>query len=169
MGPTGRCNTTGKASVRQRIAKRAAVIAAAAGLFAPATASLADSHGGGVEGMMAKGLTMPEMDATKGRMLFAPKGCVVCHSVNGVRGPDAPALDAEYMDSPMNPFEFAARMGRGAAALVAMQEDELGSQIELTGDELASIIAFTHDADEQAKFSEEDIPENIREMMEEDE
>lgn len=74
----------------QRIAKRAAVIAAAFGLFAPATVSLADSHGGGMDGMMAKGLTMPEIDASKGSELFASKGCVVCHSVNSVGGTDAP-------------------------------------------------------------------------------
>ena len=65
----------------------------------------------------------------------------------------------------MNPFDVAARMWHGAAAMVAMQEDELGSQIELNGDELASIIAFTHAADEQAKFSNEDIPDEVMEKL----
>ncbi|MBA5775528.1 c-type cytochrome [Stappia sp. F7233] len=116
--------------------------------------------------MMAPGLTMPRMDAAEGRRLFASKGCVVCHSVNGIGGEDARSLDAEYMDMPMNPFEFAARMWRGAEAMVMMQQDELGGQIELTGDELASIIAFVHDADEQKTFSKEDIPEKITELME---
>ena len=49
--------------------------------------------------------------------------------------------------------------------MVMMQQEELGGQIELTGDELASIIAFVHDADEQNKFSDRDIPQNIRALM----
>ncbi|RYH06464.1 cytochrome c [Tropicimonas sp. IMCC6043] len=132
-----------------------------------ATPALA-THGGQHmtdEGMMAPGLIMPEMNAERGRELFASKGCVVCHSINGVGGEDAPVLDAESMDEVMNPFEFAARMWRGANAMVAMQEDELGGQIELTGEELADIIAFVHDAGEQRKFSRADIPEEIEEMM----
>lgn len=115
--------------------------------------------------MMSTGLILPKLDAAKGRELFAAKGCVVCHSINGIGGEDAPALDAEYMDLPMNPFEFAARMWRGAPAMVAAQEDELGEQIEFTGAELADIIAFVHDANEQKKFSEKDIPEKIEGMM----
>jgi mono/diheme cytochrome c family protein len=117
------------------------------------------------DNMMAPGLMMPTMDAARGRVLFAEKGCVVCHSVNGVGGEDAPMLDADTMDEIMNPFEFAARMWRGAGAMVALQEDELGGQIDLTGQELADIIAFVHDASEQKKFSEADIPHEIEEMM----
>jgi len=65
------------------------------------------------------------------------------------------------MDLPMNPFEFAARMWRGAPAMVAAQEDELGGQIEFTGQELADIIAFVHDSEEQKAFSAGDIPEGV--------
>ena len=68
----------------------------------------------------------------------------------------------------MNAFDFAARMWKGAPAMIAMQEDELGEQIELTGDELAALIAFAHDPAEQAKFSEADIPANILELLEAD-
>lgn len=117
------------------------------------------------DNMMSPGLVMPNMDAARGRALFAEKGCVVCHSVNGTGGEDAPLLDAETMDDVMNPFEFAARMWRGAGAMVALQEEELGGQIELTGQELADIIAFVHDADEQKRFSDADIPQEIRKMM----
>ncbi|MEH6836643.1 hypothetical protein [Falsihalocynthiibacter arcticus] len=137
-------------------------------LLAAATQVAAQQHDsttGMDNGMMAEGLMMPEMDAGRGRMLFAEKGCVVCHSINDVGGQDAAMLDAEFMDMPMNPFEFAARMWRGAGAMVALQEEELGGQIELTGDELAHIIAFVHDQSEQAKFSEADIPEAIKGMM----
>ena len=122
-------------------------------------------HSGMMEQMMGPGLTMPEMDAERGRKLFASKGCVVCHSVNGVGGPAVP-LDADGMTLPMNPFEFAARMWRGAEAMVALQRDELGEPITLTGQELADIIAFVHDAEEQKKFSESDIPHQIEEIME---
>lgn len=117
------------------------------------------------DNMMSPGLVMPNMDSARGRALFAEKGCVVCHSVNGTGGEDAPLLDAETMDDVMNPFEFAARMWRGAGAMVALQEEELGGQIELTGQELADIIAFVHDADEQKRFSDADIPQEIRKMM----
>ena len=108
--------------------------------------------------MMAPGLMMPTMNAERGRELFASKGCVVCHSINGVGGEEAPMLDGEFMDEVMNPFEFAARMWRGAAAMVALQEDELGGQIDLTGEELADIIAFVHDAEEQMKFPMSEVP-----------
>jgi cytochrome c len=105
------------------------------------------------------------MDAARGRKLFASKGCVVCHSINGVGGKDASPLDASTMPVPMNPFEFAARMWNGADAMVALQREELGEPIRLTGDELADIIAFVHHPDEQAKFSENDIPPRIKDLM----
>ena len=75
-------------------------------------------------------------------------------------------LDAEFMDGPMNPFEFSANMWRGAETMVMMQREELGYVIELSGQELADITAFVHDAKEQAVFSTEDIPEDIQELME---
>ncbi len=115
--------------------------------------------------MMSPGLLVPEMNAERGRELFASKGCVICHSVNGVGGEDAAMFGAEFMEEAMNPFEFAARMWRGAAAMVALQEDEMGEQIELTGGELADIIAFVHDPEEQKKFRKSDIPPEIEEMM----
>ena len=133
----------------------------AATLAAPTWAGT-DSSGNSI---VAKGLILPKMDAVEGQKLFASKGCVVCHSVNGVGGEDGPAMDAEYMDNPMNPFDFAARMWRGAESMVELQRDELGDVIELDGAELASIIAFGHDSDQQKKFSAADIPENIKEMM----
>lgn len=131
----------------------------------PVVAQQADTMG---DAMMPPGLGSPMMNPANGRALFASKGCVVCHAINGVGGTDAPALDAETMDTAMHPFEFAARMWRGAPAMIAMQEDELGGQIELTGQELADIIGFAHDPAEQAKFSQADIPENIDELMHED-
>lgn len=140
-------------------------------LFAAATSVFgilpagADSDGPAMSGALSPGLVIPPMDPAEGRLLFASKGCVVCHSINGVGGQDAPPLDAEFMDLPMNPFEFAARMWRGAETMVELQRDELGDVIYLEGDELASIIAFVHDAEEQARFSAADIPEEIEALM----
>lgn len=108
--------------------------------------------------MIGEGMMLPTMNPARGRKLFASKGCVVCHSINDVGGVDAPMLDAEFMDLPVNPFDFAARMWRGAQTMVAMQQEELGYQIELTGQELADIIAFVHDPAQQARFSEADTP-----------
>lgn len=117
------------------------------------------------EGLMGEGLMMPSMDAARGRKLFASKGCVVCHAVNGIGGEDAPPLDASTMPQMMNPFEFAAKMWGGAEAMIYLQREELGEQIELTGDELSDIIAFSHDPEEQQKFSEADIPPRMKELM----
>jgi cytochrome c len=148
-----------------------ALIAGALGIsIAAGQEVLATSHGvmgkGTMgEGMMGQGLEMPAMDPARGRQLFASKGCVVCHSVNGVGGEDAPPLDASTMESRMNPFEFAAKMWRGAEAMIYLQREELGEQIELTGQELADIVAFTHHAEEQRKFSESDVPPRIRKLI----
>lgn len=117
-------------------------------------------------GMMGRGmLRMPQMNPARGRKLFASKGCVVCHSVNGVGGEDAPPLDATVMGEMMNPFDFAAKMWRGAEAMIYLQQEELGEQIELAGQDLADIIAFTHHPEEQRKFSEADVPPKIKDLM----
>ena len=115
--------------------------------------------------MMGPDLMMPAMDPAQGRKLFAAKGCVVCHAVNGIGGQDAAALDASTMRGMTNPFDFVANMWRGAPAMIDMQREELGEQIEFTGQELAHIIAFLHHEEEQKKFSDADIPPNIKAVM----
>ncbi len=120
---------------------------------------MADNH------MIRRRLTVPQMDYENGRALFASKGCVVCHSINSIGGEDAWMLGAEFIKGPMNPFEFAVCIWRGAEAMMTMQREELGAPIGLTGQELADIIAFVHDAEEQAKFSHEEIPENIEKLI----
>ena len=112
-------------------------------------------------------LSMPTMDPVRGKQLFASKGCVVCHSINGVGGTDAPALDASTMTPRMNPFDFFAKMWLGAEPMIAMQRSEIGQQIEFTGQDLADIVAFAHDTAVQKTFSEQDIPAAIKAFMEE--
>jgi cytochrome c len=115
---------------------------------------------------IAPGLIMPAMNPVHGKMLFASKGCVVCHSINGVGGEDAPKLDASTMAPQMNPFDFFAKMWRGAEPMIAMQHSELGHQIAFTGQDLADIVAFVHNAQVQKTFTEDDIPANIKQHME---
>jgi hypothetical protein len=110
-------------------------------------------------------LMMPMMNSQLGRTLFAAKGCVICHAIHGIGGHVAPRLDARLMPPFVSPFDFVVRMWRGAPAMIVLQEKNLGYQIELTGEELAHIIAFAHDHDEQQKFSAEDIPPWIRTLM----
>ncbi len=136
-------------------------------LVSAGTPVRADTHSAGApDATAAAGLVLAPMDAANGRFLFASKGCVVCHSVNGVGGRDAPRLDAALMSQPMNPFEFAANMWRSAETMVMMQREELGYAIPMSGSELADIIAFVHDPREQAKFTRADIPEDIQDVME---
>ena len=117
--------------------------------------------------MQDVGLVVPGMDAERGRELFVETGCIVCHSVNNVGGDIGPSLNAADLPTPMNAFEFAARMWRGAAAMTAMQQDMLGEVIPLTGQDLADLIAFAHDAHEQEKLTESQIPEKFHHLLEE--
>ena len=107
-------------------------------------------------------IVVPLPDAERGRFLFASKGCVVCHSVNGIGGAAGPALDAEEGDAPVAPLEFAARMWRGASAMALLQSLEFGYQIDITGDEIADLAAFLSNRELQGNFSERDVPEMMQ-------
>lgn len=107
-------------------------------------------------------LSIPIPDAERGRKLFVQKACVVCHSVNGVGGTIGPALDATEPAGVFDPLDFAARIWQGAAAMVALQEAELGYQIELTGGDIADLAAFAESHTEQGMFREDAIPEVMR-------
>ena len=111
------------------------------------------------------GVAMPPLDAERGRRVFIEKGCVACHAVNGVGGDLGPPLDAAEMPRPMNAFEFAARMWRGAEAMMALQADMLGEVIALDGQDLADLVAFAHDAEEQARLTKDQIPERFHSLI----
>jgi mono/diheme cytochrome c family protein len=112
-------------------------------------------------------LLMPMLNSSRGRELFVSKGCVTCHSVNGVGGEDASALDAHEMEPFMGLFDLTAKMWTMAPVMIPAQEDELGDQIQLDGDELANLVAFLHDDVEQANLTLESLSHDQREMMEE--
>ncbi|MEQ1523401.1 MAG: c-type cytochrome [Aestuariivirga sp.] len=114
----------------------------------------------------SSGLVLPKMDPKRGRELFVSKGCVVCHAVNGVGGGYAAPLDASTMDPAMNPFEFFARMWQGTKPMIAMQEEKMEQQVELTAEELGDIVAFVYDGTMQKSFSKTEIPKNIERLME---
>lgn len=109
-------------------------------------------------------LLMPVMDPARGRKVFAIKGCVICHVINGVGGNHGPSLDMSGMGA-MNPFDFSAKMWEGAAAMIVLQEEELGERISLTGQDLADMTAFVHSATEIAKFSIQDLPHRILDVL----
>lgn len=107
-------------------------------------------------------VAVPIPDGERGKRLFATKGCVVCHAVNGVGGTIAPALDSDEIETVIRPLEFVARMLTGMEAMLALQALEFGYQIELSATELADLAAFASDANLQAEFSETDIPDVMR-------
>lgn len=110
-------------------------------------------------------LKFPEMNAEAGKDTFVNKGCIACHAINGVGGHDAPAMDAHRQMNEVNPFNFAAKMWNHAPGMIAAQEDAFDEQINLTGQELANIIAFVHDDNAQHTFSENDLTSKARKMM----
>ncbi len=110
-------------------------------------------------------LAMPMMNAERGMFLFASKGCVACHAVNGIGGHDAKNLDAHTMEKVMNQFDFVAKMWRVAPAMIYAQQEAYGDQILFTGEEIADIIAFVHDDGQQHKFNATMIPKKIMKSM----
>ncbi len=138
----------------------AAVAAALAAVILTPLPAAAQDKNGQSPGLK---LILPAVDSERGRQLFITKGCVYCHAVNGVGGKAAPALDSDSAEPSVNLTDFAARMWRGAPAMIELQEMDLGYQIQLTGDELAHLAGFAHDPAEQKKLLEDQVPELMRE------
>ena len=110
-------------------------------------------------------VAVPAVDPTRGRALFVSKGCVICHSINSVGGMAAPPLEAEGRSSTVDVAEFAARMWRGAGPMVWLQTLEMGYQIDLTGEDIAHLAGFIEDVEEQARFTEDTLPDYVREAL----
>ena len=110
-------------------------------------------------------LAIPNANAERGRHLFVMKGCVICHSVNGVGGKAAPALDAPPDNAVIDLLDFAARMWRGAFAMQELQSIEFGYRVELTGEEIGDLAAFAGDAAAQVEFSKDEIPDLLKDWL----
>jgi cytochrome c len=108
---------------------------------------------------------LAEMDAERGKALFAERGCVICHSVNNVGSNTATSLDASNMNIAREPFEFFARMWRGAHQMLALQQADLGYQIDFSGQDIADIFAFVQNGEIQEDFTEDDLPDHIKEII----
>lgn len=134
----------------------------AAALMLPPQAAAQETAGPAAGEATGPRIVLPLPDAERGKFLFVAKGCVVCHSVNGVGGTAAPALDAAGAGGTVDPLAFAARMWRGAVAMTVLQSTEFGYQIDISGEEIADLAAFAADPALQATFSERDIPEVMR-------
>lgn len=173
MSMFGHSEEIGDASALRRagrsMLRRAGLVTA---LTVAASLMLSDGQAGGgvqaaeaAEPMAGKVVVLPLIDPARGRRLFIAKGCVICHSVAGVGGQAAPAMDADPQTRSVNVLDFAARMWRGAPAMLDLQAVELGYQIELSADEIAHLAGFAADAEAQAGFSREEVPEPMRDWM----
>ncbi|MEL7030546.1 MAG: hypothetical protein AAGL49_15375, partial [Pseudomonadota bacterium] len=141
-------------------------------LCAPAALALADKEeaAAAAEASIDDGETTPiilihNADPRLGADLFVTKGCVICHSVNGVGGQAAPMLDARLEAEPIDLMDFVARMWAGAYAMSELQAIELGYQIELSGQELGHLAAFATTPKAQETFSIDRIPEPMRDWL----
>lgn len=110
-------------------------------------------------------VAIPIIDAAQGRRLFVNKGCVICHSINGVGGKAGPALNAADGNAVIDIFDFAARMWAGSFAMIELQGMELGYQLEIDGKELGHIAAFVYDRKAQRRFTQSDVPDLIKDMI----
>lgn len=104
-------------------------------------------------------------NAEAGRASFVEIGCVMCHSVNGVGGKAAPALDAEVGGPNIDPLDFAARMWSGAPAMIELQSLELGYAVSVTGQNIADLAAFASSVEEQKKLTADQIPAEMRDSL----
>ena len=109
-------------------------------------------------------VTIPLADPQRGKDAFVNKGCVLCHSINEVGGKAAPSLDQEVTGD-IEVLAFAARLWRGASAMLELQAVELGYQIELSEQEMADLAAFLSDAEVQKSFTKNDVPEPMSDWM----
>ncbi|MEO1240938.1 MAG: c-type cytochrome [Pseudomonadota bacterium] len=110
-------------------------------------------------------VVMPEANPRRGRILFITNGCVICHQINGVGGTAAPSLSQPDSGYTVNPLDFSARMWSGASAMTALQSIELGYVIDLQGQDIADIAAFTASPDERALLTLDSVPVEMRDWF----
>ena len=134
------------------------------GLWCAAPIGMA-SAGEGTTFAPSKTLVLPLVSIERGRRLFVNKGCVICHSINGIGGQAAAALDAEPGRTSIDILEFVARMLLGASAMLDLQATELGYQIGLIPQEIGDLAAFVYDPEAQAEFSYDEVPVPLQDWI----
>ncbi len=80
--------------------------------------------------------------ADSGRLLFAEKRCIECHSVGGVGGKVGPDLVA--LGVRRSPIEFAAAIWNKAPAMMAAMQQRGISVPQLRPEEMADIVAYLY-------------------------
>ena len=55
-----------------------------------------------------------------------------------------------------------------APYMIAAQEEAIGEQVQITGNELSAIVALLHDDAEQHEFTEDSLSGEVLEMMDHD-
>jgi hypothetical protein len=131
-------------------------------LAPPISAALA-GEGSAVEA--PKTLVLPLVSIERGRRLFVNKGCVICHSINGIGGQAAAALDAAPGQTSIDILDFVARLLLGASAMLDLQATELGYQIGLIPQEIGDLAAFVYDPEAQGEFSYDEVPVPLQDWI----
>ena len=155
--------------VRVGLAAAALALAAAAAPFGAALAQEAPAGVNQAQSISEKSILAIQlllMNSVRGMLLFASKGCVACHQINGIGGKIGPALDAHSGTAVIRPLEIAAKMWGSAKPMIDAQERGLGEQIKLTEEELGHIIAFLYDDERQHHFSQALLRVRTRELIE---
>jgi hypothetical protein len=142
------------------------LFAAAIGLSVVSAPALAQTPSATtMAGQPRMSAVLPLVDAKRGRRLFVTKGCFICHSIKGVGGKAAPALDATSSSREIDVLGFVARMWNGAPFMFQLQALELGYRIEMEAHEIGDLAGFISNAQAQKGFSLREIPEIVREWM----
>ena len=87
----------------------------------------------------------PSRDPVAGAGLFASKGCVACHAVNGAGGAGGP--DLGRMPRPIVLYDFAARMWNHLPQMAQRIAATGVSRPYLNADEMSDLIAFVGTVD----------------------
>ena len=82
----------------------------------------------------------PTRDPVAGARLFASKGCVTCHAVNGAGGTDGP--DLGRMARPLLLYDVAARMWNHVPQMARRITALQVNRPYLNADELSDLMAF---------------------------
>jgi mono/diheme cytochrome c family protein len=97
-----------------------------------------------VLGLLDVAFTQEELKATRdpaaGARLFASKGCVACHAVNGAGGSGAP--DLGKMPRPLVLYDFAARMWNHVPQMSGRITAVGANRPYLNADEMSDLMAF---------------------------